>query len=63
MMHVEAICHSEKPTSMTTKEGKSIDKIAHSTIRMHLAENVYFSMAKETTTFTLWKKLQAIYEK
>ena len=30
---------------------------------MHLAENVYFSMAKETTMFSLWKKLQAVYEK
>ena len=30
---------------------------------MHLAENVYFSMAKETTTFKLWEKLQAVYEK
>ena len=40
-----------------------IDEIAHSTIRMHLAENIYFSMAKETTTFKLWEKLQAVYEK
>ena len=30
---------------------------------MHLAENVYFNMAKETTTFKLWEKLQAVYEK
>ena len=30
---------------------------------MHLAENVYFSMAKETTTFKLWEKLQDVYEK
>ena len=60
---VEAIRHSEKPTSMTIEEWKSIDEIARSTIRMHLAENVYFSMAKETTTFKLWEKLQAVYEK
>ena len=40
-----------------------IDKIVHSTIRMHLAENIYFSMAKETTTFKLWEMLQAVYEK
>ena len=30
---------------------------------MHLAENVYFNMAKETTTFSLWEKLQVVYEK
>ena len=30
---------------------------------MYLAENVYFSMAKETTTFSLWEKLQAMYKK
>ena len=30
--HVEAIHHSEKPVSMTTKEWKSIDEIARSTI-------------------------------
>ena len=60
---VEAIHHSEKLTSLTIEEWKSIDEIARSTIRMHLAENVYFSMAKETTTFKLWEKLQAVYEK
>ena len=42
---VEAIQHSEKPASMTVtaKECRSIDEITHSTIRMHLAENIYFS--------------------
>ena len=30
---------------------------------MHLAENFYFSMAKETSIFSLWEKLQAVYEK
>ena len=48
---------------MTIEEWKSIDEIARSTIRMHLAENVYFNIAKETTTFKLWEKLQAVYEK
>ena len=59
---VEAIRHNEKPASMTIKEWTSIDEIARS-IRMHVAENFYFNMAKETTTFKLWVKLQAIYEK
>ena len=60
---VEAIRHSEKPTSMTIEEWKSIDEIARSTIRMHLAENFYFSMAKEMTSLKLWERLQAVYEK
>ena len=53
---VEAIRHSEKSISMTIEEWKSIDEIARSTIRMHLAKIIYFSMAKETTTFKLWEK-------
>ena len=53
---VEAIRHSEMPTSMIIEEWKSIDEIARSTIRMHLAKIIYFSMAKETTTFKLWEK-------
>ena len=60
---VEAIHHNEKPASMKTEEWKSIDEIARSTIRMHLVENAYYNMAKEKTTFTLWEKLQAVYEK
>ena len=60
---VEVIQHSEKLASMSTNEWKSIDEIARSTIRMHLAENVYFNMAKEMTSFSLWKKLQAILKR
>ena len=30
---------------------------------MHLTENIYFSMAKESIAFTLWEKLQMIYGK
>ena len=60
---IEAIRHNNKPTSMATNEWRSLDEIARSTIWMHLTENVYFSMAKETTTFALWEKLQVIYEK
>ena len=55
--HVEAIRHSEKPASISTEEWKSIDEMARSAIRMHLAENVYFNMEKETTPFSLWEKL------
>ena len=48
---------------MSTEEWRSMDEIARSTIRMQLAENVYFCMAKETLTFSLWEKLQAVYER
>ena len=40
-----------------------MEEIDRSTIQMHLAENVYFRMAKETTKFSLWKRLQVVYEK
>ena len=59
----EPIRQKEKPESMKAEEWKSLDEIARSTIRMHLAENVYFSMAKETTTHSLWEKLHAVCEK
>ena len=48
---------------MSAEEWRSMDEIVHSTTRMHLVENVYFSMAKETTSFFLWEKLQVISEK
>ena len=59
----EAICQSDKPTSMSAEEWRSMDKITRSTIRMHLTKNFYSSMAKETTTFSLWEKLHAVYKK
>ena len=59
---VEAIRHNDKPASMSTKEWRSMDEVARSIIRMHLAENFYFNMSKETTTFSLWEKLLAVYE-
>ena len=60
---IEAIWHKNKPASMTTNKWRSLDDIVRSTILMHLAKNVYFNMANETTTFSLWEKLQAVYEK
>ena len=50
---VKAIRHSVKLALMTTEGRKSIDEIAGSSIKMHLAKNVCLSMAKERTTFTL----------
>ena len=54
---IEALRHSEKLASMTTEEWPLLDEIARSTLRMYLAENVYFSMAKEKTTFSLGEEL------
>ena len=60
---VEAIRQSGKLASMLAEEWRSADEISRSTIRMHLAENVCFSIAKEMTTFSLWEKLQVVYKK
>ena len=48
---------------MIVEEWRSQDKIARSTICIHMAENVYFNMMKEMSTYALWEKLQVVYEK
>ena len=60
---IEAIKHNNRPSTMTTEEWWSLEEITRSTIRTHLVENVYFSMAKELTVFDLWEKLQSLHEK
>ena len=60
---IEAIWHNTKPASMTEEEWRSLDEIARLTIQMYLAENVYFSIAKETSAYALCEKLQDVYEK
>ena len=60
---IKAIRHNNKPSAMASDEWRSLDGITRSPIRMHLPENVYFNMAKETTTFALWETLHAVYEK
>ena len=50
---IKLIRHNGKPSMMTTEDWRSLDKIARSTIRMHLAENVYFIMGKESIAFAL----------
>ena len=52
-MPIETIRYNSKPTEMSADERRSLDEIASSTIRMHLAENVYFIMGKETIAYTL----------
>ena len=60
---IEAISHNIKSVAMSTEEWWLLDEITRSTVQMHLAENAYFTMAKELTIFALWEKLQMIYEK
>ena len=57
---IEEIWHAKVPTGKTPKEWTSVDELARSTIRIHLAKNVYFSITKEKTAFELWEKLQAL---
>ena len=58
---IEAIRHN-KQAAMVVDEWHSLDEIARSTIRMHLIENVYFNMAKVTTTFALWESYRPFTE-
>ena len=60
---IEAIRHTKVPTGKTLEEWRFVNELVRLMIRMHQTENVYFSMAKEKTTFELWEKLQALYEK
>ena len=50
---IEAIRHAMKPATKLDEEWQSIDKLAWSTMRMHLGTNMYFSIAKEKTMHTL----------
>ncbi len=54
---------SAKPVDMSDADWAELDALAKSTIRLHLAESVYFTVVSETTSFNLWKKLCSIYEK
>ena len=40
-----------------------MDSLAKSTVRLHLAKSVYFIVVNEKTTYELWMKLCATYEK
>ena len=59
---VDKIWHN-KLTTMMVEEQWLLAEICRSIIQMHLAKNVYFSMAKQLTAFNLWEKLQMIYMK
>ena len=53
-----------KPPGMSQEDWAELDALAKSTVKLHLAESVYFTMVSETTSFNLWKKLcSSTYEK
>ena len=60
---IKAIRQKNKSTSMTIEDWRSLYEVGSLTIWMHLAKNVYFSMAKETTAFSLWERLQSMCKK
>ena len=48
---------------MSEEDWAELDALAKSTIRLHLAESVYFIVVSETSSFNMWKKLCSTYEK
>ena len=54
---------TKKPSTLVDEDWKKIDRKAIVTIRQCLAKNVYFNVAEEKTTKSLWKKLHDLYEK
>ena len=54
---------STKPVDMSDANWAELDALAKSTIRLHLAESVHFTVVSETTSFNMWKKLYSTYEK
>ena len=48
---------------MTKDDWEELDLLAMSTIRLHLAENVYFTVLDCDSTEMLWTKLCSTYEK
>ena len=48
---------------MSDVDWVELDVLAKSTIRLHLAESVYFTVVSETSSFNLRKKLCSTYEK
>ena len=52
-----------KRTDMSDANWVELDALAKTTIRLHLAKSVYFTVVNETTSHNLWKKLCSTYEK
>jgi len=54
---------SKKPTSMEDEDWNDLDARALSIVRLCLADEVLFNIAKEMTTTGLWTKLESLYMK
>lgn len=52
-----------KPANMSEEDWAELDALAKLTIRLHLAESVYFIVVSKMSSFNLWKKLCGTYEK
>ena len=52
-----------KPEDMKDDDWNELDVLSKSTIRLHLAESVYFTVVNEKTMHEMWIKLCATYEK
>ena len=56
------VAHTEE-MNLTQFQWEELDELCRSTIRLHLAESVYFSVLECDTTYALWQKLCNTYEK
>jgi hypothetical protein len=52
---------SKKPTSMTDEDWEDLDARSLGIVRLCLAYELLFNIAKETTTTGLWTKLESLY--
>ena len=60
---IDLIETENPPKGYKPNEWQKLNKIVHTTIRMHLSESVYFTMQSCSTTFELWKTLSETDEK
>ncbi|MCO5579782.1 hypothetical protein L7F22_033644 [Adiantum nelumboides] len=49
--------------NLTQFQWEELDELCRSTIKLHLAESVYFSLLECETAYALWQKLCNTYEK
>ena len=54
---------AKRPQGMTKDYWEDLNLLAMSTIRLHLANNVYFTISDCDSTEKLWTKLCSTYEK
>mgnify|MGYP000235155437 CR=1 FL=1 len=53
----------ENASALTRTKPEEWNRIARTTIRMHLSESVYYTVQSCTKTHALWKTLLSTYEK